>query len=151
MLIVLGNDHRGLELKQSILSYLIDSGHRCNDFGCYDTEPVDYPDIAKTVATAVSSGDYDYGILICGTGIGMSIAANKIGGIRAALCRGIFDVQRARQHNDANILCLGQEITGQGMVCEMVKYFLVTPFDGGRHLQRIEKIRSLEKYLLDNK
>jgi len=151
MLVALGNDHRGLELKQSILSYLIDSGYRCNDFGCYDTGSVDYPDIAKAVAAVVSSGDYDYGILICGTGIGMSIAANKIGGVRAALCRGIFDVQRARQHNDANILCLGQEITVQSLACEMTKYFLATSFDGGRHLQRLKKIHSLETYFLDNK
>ncbi len=144
MRIALGSDHRGLELKQAISILLNELGHEYHDFGTHNTDSVDYPDIARKVAIAVSSGAFDYGILICGTGIGMSIAANKLRGIRAALCRDVFDAERARQHNDANILCLGGETVERNLTLDIVKAFLLSTFEGGRHLQRLDKIRSLE-------
>ena len=151
MNIALGSDHRGLEFKQAIQDFIIELGHGCHDFGCYDSNSVDYPDIAREVAGAVNSGEYDYGILICGTGIGMSMAANKIRGIRAALCRDALDASRARQHNDANILCLGSERVQPDTAREIVKTFLSVQFEGGRHLQRLDKMRSLENIMFDNR
>lgn len=142
--IAMGCDHRGLGLKKPIMSFLQNSGYTCQDFGCYSTDPVDYPDIAQKVGEAVASGDFHQGILICDTGIGMSIAANKIKGIRAALCCNSFSAQRARQHNDANILCLRAEDIGAESALEIVKTFLVTEFEGGRHIPRVNKIRALE-------
>ncbi len=143
MRIAIGCDHRGLNLKQSIIKLVTEAGHSYEDFGCYNTDSVDYPDIAKKVAEAVARGDFEQGILICDTGIGMSIAANKVKGIRAALCHNAFYAQRARQHNDANILCLGAG-AGQDSVSEIVKVFLTTEFEGGRHLRRLNKIRVIE-------
>jgi ribose 5-phosphate isomerase B len=143
MRIAIGNDHRGLELKQSIIQLLADSGHSYEDFGSHTTDSVDYPDIAREVAEAVARGDFDYGILICDTGIGMSIAANKVKGIRAALCHDAFSAGRARQHNDANVLCLGTGDTPQ-TVAETVETFLTTEFEGGRHQRRLDKIRAIE-------
>ena len=144
MRIALGNDHRGLELKKDIIDFLGGLGHEHEDFGSHDTASVDYPDIARDVAEAVSAGKYDYGILVCGSGIGMCIAANKIKGIRAAMCRDVFDATRARQHNDANVLCLGSDITAPGPARDIVRTFLTTDFEGGRHLLRVDKIRSME-------
>jgi ribose 5-phosphate isomerase B len=144
MRIVLGNDHRGLGLKKAIINFVAGLDYEYEDFGCHDTSSVDYPDIAQAVAEAVSAGKFDYGILVCGSGIGMCIAANKIKGIRAALCRDVFDATRARQHNDANILCLGSDTTGPGPAMDIVKTFLTTDFEGGRHSLRVDKIRSLE-------
>lgn len=144
MRIALGCDHRGLKLKQAIMSLLTDLGHDYEDFGCYSGDPVDYPDIAKQVAEAVASGKFDHGILICGSGVGMSIAANKIKGIRAALCCNTFVAERARRHNDANVLCLGEDILERTSALEVVKVYLSTAFEGGRHLRRLEKIRGLE-------
>lgn len=151
MHIALGCDHRGLKLKQAIIGLLNELGHDYQDFGCYSTESVDYPDIAQRVAEAVVSGKFDHGILLCSSGIGMSIAANKVSGIRAALCCDTFSAQRARQHNDANILCLGGETIEQGSSLDIVKAYLSSTFEGGRHLRRLEKIRSLEIVSLDNK
>jgi ribose 5-phosphate isomerase B len=142
--IAMGCDHRGLALKKPIMSFLQNAGYTCQDFGCYSTDPVDYPDIAQKVGEAVASGDFDQGILICDTGIGMSIAANKIKGVRAALCRNSFSAQRARQHNDANILCLRAEDIDTESALEMVKTFLATDFEGGRHTRRVNKIKALE-------
>ncbi len=142
--IALGCDHHGLALKETIMQFLQKEGHTYEDFGCYNTEPVDYPDIAREVGQAVASGNFDQGILICSTGIGMSIAANKTKGIRAALCHNTFTSQRARQHNDANVLCLAQDI-GTEVALEIVKTFLATDFEGGRHLRRVNKIKALEK------
>jgi ribose 5-phosphate isomerase B len=139
-----GCDHRGLALKKLIIASLQDSGHSYEDFGCYSATPVDYPDIAQKVGQAVASGNFDQGILICSTGIGMSIAANKIKGIRAALCHDSFAAQRARQHNDANVLCLKGESADTKSALDIVKAFLGADFEGGRHLQRVNKIRSLE-------
>jgi ribose 5-phosphate isomerase B len=141
--IAIGADHRGVELKQSIMKLLTQMGHSYKDFGSYTAEPVDYPDIAKEVAEAVAKDDFERGILICDTGIGMCIAANKVRGIRAALCHDSFSARRARQHNDANIICLGTEGT-QDTVSEIVNAFLTTEFEGGRHQRRIDKIRTME-------
>jgi ribose 5-phosphate isomerase B len=143
--IAIGCDHRGLALKELIVPLLQNTGYSHQDFGCYSTDPVDYPDIAQKVGEAIASGNSDQGILICNTGIGMSIAANKIKGIRAALCCDAFAAQRARQHNDANVLCLKGEDIDTDSTLEIVKTFLATDFEGGRHLQRVNKIRTLER------
>jgi ribose 5-phosphate isomerase B len=146
--IAIGCDHRGLALKELIMPLLQNAGHNYEDFGCYGTDPVDYPDIAQKVGEAVAAGSFDQGILICSTGIGMSIAANKIKGIRAALCCDAFGAQRARQHNDANVLCLGGEDVNTELALRIVSTFLATEFGGGRHLRRVNKIRALEEHSL---
>ena len=143
MRIAVGCDHRGLKLKQSIIKILAEGGYSYQDFGCHTADSVDYPDIAKEVAEAVSDGDFDRGILMCGTGIGMSIAANKVTGIRAAFCYNVFCARRARMHNDANILCLGNE-TVQDMAYEIINAFLTSEFEGGKHLRRVDKISGME-------
>ncbi len=143
MRIAIGCDHRGLNLKQSIITLISQMEHSYEDLGCYTTDSVDYPDIAKRVAERVAGGDFERGILICDTGIGMSIVANKVKGIRAALCHNAFSAHRARQHNDANILCLGAG-EKQDTVREIVEAFLSSKFEGGRHLQRLNKIRAME-------
>src|SRR4030066_1666051 len=144
MRIALGCDHRGLKLKQVIIGLLTELGHDYQDFGCYGSEPVDYPDIAKQVAEAVISGKFEHGILICSSGIGMSMAANKVKGIRAALCCDILGAERARRHNDANVLCLGEDTLDQALALDIVKIYLSTLFEGGRHIRRLEKMRGLE-------
>jgi ribose 5-phosphate isomerase B len=143
--IAIGGDHRGFTLKELILPFLQKTGYSLQDFGCYSTGSVDYPDIAQKVGEAVASGNSDQGILICSTGIGMSIAANKIKGIRAALCCDVFSARRARQHNDANVLCLRGEDIDSELALEIVKTFLDTDFEGGRHLRRVNKIRAIER------
>ncbi len=143
MRIAIGCDHRGLNLKQFIIKLIAEAGHSYEDFGGYTTDSVDYPDIAKKVAEAVARGDFEQGILICNTGIGMSIAANKVKGIRAALCYDAFSARRARQHNDANILCLGAE-QGQDIIREVIEAFLATEFEGGRHSRRVDKLSTME-------
>ncbi len=143
MRIAIGCDHRGLKLKQSVMKLIADAGHSYEDFGCYSTDPVDYPDIAKKVAEAVARGDFERGILICDTGIGMCIAANKVNGIRAAMCYDNFCALRARQHNDANILCLGTGMK-QKRIAEIVSTFLTSGFEGGRHQRRLDKISDME-------
>ncbi len=145
MQIALGCDHRGLHLKQLVINLITDIGHTYKDFGCYyDTTRVDYPDFAQKVAEEVANGACDCGILVCGSGIGMSIASNKVKGIRAAICHDPFSARRARQHTDANILCLGQDIVGQDLARDIVQTFLNTDFEGGRHAQRLDKIKALE-------
>ncbi len=143
MRIAIGCDHRGLDSKQFIIKLITEAGHSYEDFGCYTTDSVDYPDIAKKVAEAVAAGYFEQGILICDTGIGMSIAANKVKGIRAALCHNAFSARRARQHNDANILCVA---AGQkpDTMREIVETYLTTEFEGGRHLLRLNKIKEME-------
>jgi ribose 5-phosphate isomerase B len=141
--IAIGCDHHGPELKQFVIDLITQAGHDYHDFGCYTTDPVDYPDIAREVAEAVARGDFERGILICGTGIGMSIAANKVKGIRAALCHDAASARLTRQHNDANILCLrGEE--ERGLVAEIVNAFLTSQFEGGRHQPRVNKIKDME-------
>ncbi len=142
MNIAVGSDHRGLNLKQQVMSFLTQKSHTCKDFGAYTAESVDYPDIAQPVAEAVARNAFDYGILICGTGIGMSIAANKVKGIRAALCCDVFSAQRARLHNDANILCLGAE--RDQPLSQILEAFVTTEFEGGRHARRLDKIKAIE-------
>jgi ribose 5-phosphate isomerase B len=144
MRIALGCDHRGFKMKQAVMEFLQQSGYSYHDFGCYSTESVDYPDFAQKVGNAVASGEFDHGILICSTGIGMSIAANKIKGIRAALCHDTFAAERARLHNDANILCLRGENIEVNEAREIVKTYLSTTFEGGRHIPRLNKIKVLE-------
>jgi len=145
MRIAIGNDHWGVELKKTIMKLLADSGHSYEDFGCYTTDSVDYPDYAQKVAEAVARGDFERGILICNNGIGMSIAANKVKGIRAAICYTDFNARRTRQHQDANILCLGAgKEQMQEPVAEIVNAFLSGQFEGGRHQRRLDKIRALE-------
>jgi len=144
MRIALGCDHCGFRIKQAIIKFLPELGYSYCDFGCYSDDPVDYPDIAQKVSEAVVSGEFDHGILICSTGIGMSIAANKIKGIRAALCYDVFTARRARQHNNANILCLGGENIEVNSALEIVKTYLGTSFEGGKHIQRLNKIKALE-------
>lgn len=144
MHIAIGCDHRGFNLKQFIIELITRMGYSYEDLGCYTTDSVDYPDIARKVAGAVIKGNFNCGILICDTGIGMSIAANKVKGIRAALCCNAFNAHRARQHNDANILCLGTK-EEQETAHEIIEAFLTTDFEGGRHLQRLNKIKAMEE------
>jgi ribose 5-phosphate isomerase B len=143
MRIAIGCDHRGLEIKRAVMNLLEDLGHTPDDCGAFSIEAVDYPDIAAKVGKKVTGGGAAQGILICGTGIGMSIAANKMSGIRAALCYDIFTATRARAHNNANILCLGAE-TVPDMILQIVEAFLNTAFEGGRHQRRLDKITGLE-------
>lgn len=140
-MIAIGSDHGGYVLKQEILAYLDSQGIEYRDFGCYNENAVDYPDIARPVAQGVADGTYEKGILICGTGIGISIAANKVKGIRAALCHDCFSAQATREHNDANILAMGGRVAGPGLAVMIVDTFLHTPFSGDeRHMRRIAKI-----------
>jgi len=143
--IAIGSDHGGFFLKEEIKRLLEELGIAYQDFGCHSPESVDYPDIAEVVGEAVARGDYPRGILICGTGIGISIAANKIPGVRAALCHDTFSARATREHNDANILCLGERVIGFGLAREVVKTWLEGSFAGGRHQRRVDKIRQLEQ------
>ncbi len=143
MLIAVGSDHRGIEFKKFVIDCLHELGLESKDFGSFSAEPVDYPDIAESVGKAVVGGQCNYGILICGTGIGMSMASNKIKGIRAALCGDDFMAERARLHNDANIICLGAE-RGTVGVKDILKTFLSTQFEGGRHQRRLDKMARME-------
>ena len=144
MHIAVGSDHAGLSLKQAVMSLLSELGHSYEDFGCYDTSSVDYPDIGLPLSEAVSQGKFDHGILFCSTGVGMSIVANKVKGIRAAVCHDTFSARRAREHNNANILCLGEWVIGQGLAREVVITYLSSEFVGGRHARRVEKIQAIE-------
>jgi len=137
--IAIGADHAGYPLKQALLETVL-KGYDVIDLGTDSTAPVDYPDIARRVATVVAAGKADKGILICGTGIGMSIAAGKVRGIRAARCTEPFSAELSRRHNDANILCLGARITGVELASRTVEVWLNTPFEGGRHARRVGKI-----------
>ena len=144
MHIALGCDHRGLEMKQAIMGLLKEMGYEYWDYGTYTTDSVDYPDVAQQVTEAVVTGESEQGILICSSGIGMSIAANKVKGIRAALCCSTFGADRARRHNDANILCLGADTMDIPQALNVVKVYLTTSFEGGRHSRRLKKIHNLE-------
>ncbi len=140
-MIGLGCDHGGYELKTLIKAYLTEHGIECRDYGTYSNESCDYPVFAKAVANAVAKGECDRGILICGTGIGMSITANKVKGIRAALVHDVFSAKATREHNDSNILCMGARVIGPGPALEIVKAFLETDFSNDlRHIRRIKMI-----------
>lgn len=138
--IIIASDHGGFNLKNKIFDNLCKDGYDVTDYGCYNNESCDYPYYAKKVAEAVCNDSSIRGILICGTGIGMSIAANKIKGIRASLCSDTFSARMTRMHNDSNILCLGERVTGTGLALDIVKIWLNTEFDGGRHQKRIDMI-----------
>lgn len=137
MNIALGCDHGGFALKKEIKQFLADAGHEIHDVGCYSEDSVDYPDLADKVCKELIEGRSAYGILICGTGIGMSIAANRYRQIRAALCHEAFTAKMSREHNDANVLCLGARVLGVGIALDIVATWLATEFAGGRHLRRI--------------
>ena len=143
-MIAIGSDHGGFALKQEIKQYLDEQGVSYIDVGCYEPVSCDYPDIAQTVCEKINSGECERGILLCGTGIGISIAANKIKGIRAACCDDYFSAKYTRLHNDANVLCMGGRVVGPGDACEIVNVFLNTGFEGGRHAKRVAKITALE-------
>ncbi len=144
MKIAIGCDHGGLDHKNAIAEHLQKRGFEVIDFGIYENVSVDYPDIAVKVTSAVVSGECDRGILVCGTGIGMSMAANKVKGIRAAVCSDHFSVKYTRLHNDANILCLGGRVIGIGTALELADLYVDTEFEGGRHQNRIDKITAIE-------
>ena len=145
MRVAIASDHAGLALKAELVSALVELQIEHQDLGPDGPASVDYPDYAQKVASAVASGNATLGVLVCGTGIGMSISANKVAGIRAALCHTEFEAKATRQHNDANVLCLGQRVLGGGVARGVLEVFLRTPFEGGRHAGRVEKIRALEK------
>ena len=143
-MIAIGSDHGGYALKQEILKHLEEKGIDYIDCGCFSTDSVDYPDIAEAVCANITDGSCEKGILLCGTGIGISMAANKIRGIRAALCHSEFDAKMCREHNDANVMCLGGRTTGTNIALEMVDLYLNTDFGGDRHQRRVDKIMAIE-------
>lgn len=144
-MIVIASDHAGVELKQQIVELIRAGGREVRDLGPADASSVDYPDFAHAVSSVVAAGDAEMGILICGTGIGMSLAANRHRGVRAALCHDAFTAEMARRHNDANVLCLGARVTGAGVAEQVVELFLDTPFEGGRHQRRVALIETTEE------
>ena len=144
-MLALASDHGGFELKNEVKKNLDEKGILYEDFGCYTAESCDYPDMAKLACDAVVSGKCEKALLFCGTGIGISMAANKVKGIRAACCSDYFSAKYTRAHNDANALCLGGRVVGAGLAIELVDVFLNTPFEGGRHQKRIDKVMALEK------
>ena len=145
MKIVVGSDHRGFKAKEVIKAIVTQLGHECIDVGTDSSDPVDYPDYAYLAAMAVAKNDADRAILICGTGIGTSITANKVKGIRAALCHDELSTQISRDHNDANVLCVSGELIGDVLMRKMVEVWLSTEFSGGRHQRRINKITAIEE------
>jgi len=140
MKIALGSDHGGFALKAIVTKELLHLGYEIEDVGCHSLESVDYPDYAHLVISGITGGNCAYGILICGSGIGMSIAANRNPQIRAALCHDEYTARMSREHNDANILCLGARVIGEGVALDLIKVWLSTPFAGGRHQQRLAKL-----------
>ena len=140
MMIAIGADHGGYKLKEDIKKHLKKRNIAFKDFGTFSEESVDYPDIGKLVSKAVAAKKYRFGILVCGTGLGMSMVANKVPGIRAAVCHNVYTARMSRAHNDANILALGGRVTKKAMAMKVVDVFLKTPFEGGRHLRRVRKI-----------
>ncbi len=147
MRIAIGSDHAGFPLKEELKRRLRNEGHEIVDYGCHSTDAVDYPDLAVPVAEAVRKGEVERGLLMCGTGIGMTMAANKIPGIRAALCNEPYSARLSREHNDANVLTLGGRLVGGELAMEVARVFLGTPFAGGRHARRVEKISAVEHRL----
>ena len=145
MKLAIGSDHGGFRLKEAIKTYLLAHDYEVTDFGTESEDSCDYPDFALPVAEAVAKGEYDRGILICGTGIGIGIVANKVKGVRAALCHDTFSAEACRNHNDANILTMGERIVGEGLALKSVETFLNSDFEGGRHQRRVDKIKALEE------
>ena len=148
MKIGIGNDHSALELKAEIVEFLKEKGHEVVDYGTYTAESCDYPAYGEAVGRAVASGEVEQGILICGTGLGISLAANKVKGIRAALCTNEFCAEMTRRHNNANVLCMGGKVVDRETGLKLVKIFLETEFEGGRHQRRIDQIAQIENETL---
>lgn len=144
MKITIGSDHGAVELKDAVKKVLADLDVEVDDVGTFGTDSVDYPDIAEKVCAAVTNGKSDRGIVLCGTGIGISIAANKIHGIRCALCNDVYSAKMSRKHNDANVLAMGGRVIGHGSAEEIVRAWIATEFEGGRHERRVNKISKLE-------
>lgn len=145
MKIAIGSDHGGIHLKSVLKDYLAERQVEVQDLGTYTEASCDYPDIAVKVCETVVAGQVEKGILVCGTGIGMSMAANKVKGIRAALCGDVFSAEMSRAHNDANVLCLGERVTGPGLAVRILEAWLAGEFAGDRHTRRVDKIVALEK------
>lgn len=143
MTVIIGSDHGGFDLKQACKAHLEASSYTVSDAGVFSRESANYPEIGHQVARAVARGQFEMGILICGTGIGMSLVANRYRGVRACLCHNLFTARLSRQHNDANILVMGGRVIGVGLALEMVDLFLETPFDGGRHEVRVNQIDTM--------
>lgn len=143
-MLTIGCDHSGLELKNEVIKHLEERGVEYKDFGTFTPDSVDYPDYALKVCHSVTSGESERGILICGTGLGMSMAANKVKGIRAAVCHDTFSAEFTRRHNDANVLCMGGRVIGPGLACKVVDAYLDSEFEGGRHQRRIDKVMAIE-------
>ena len=144
MKIAIGSDHRGFDVKRRLTAFLANLGHEVIDVGTEGNESVDYPDFAYQVAARVSKGEVDRGILICGTSIGMCIAANKVKGVRAAPCHDSITAEMSRRHNDANVLCLSADLLGEELIDRMARIWLETEFEGGRHARRVDKITKIE-------
>lgn len=151
MLVAIGSDHAGFDMKREVIAILEELGHEIVDFGTDTPQSVDYPDFGEKVSSAVSCGKVERGILVCGTGIGMSIVANKFPNVRAALCNELFSAKMSRLHNDANILVLGGRIIGKDLAKEIVRTWLTTQFESGRHLSRLRKIGLIEQKVAKNK
>ncbi len=143
--IIASSDHAGLVLRAEAVRVAAEAGYEVEDVGPRPGEKADYPDSARVVAEAVAAGRARFGIVVCGTGIGVSISANKVRGIRAALCTTEFEARMARAHNDANVLCLGERVVGPGLASSIAQAFVNTPFEGGRHAERVQKIAGLER------
>ncbi|NDY42189.1 ribose 5-phosphate isomerase B [Dissulfurirhabdus thermomarina] len=142
MKVAIGSDHGGFDYKERLKAVVADLGHEVVDVGCHSCDSTDYPLQGREVARLVAGGECERGILICGTGIGMSMTANRVPGVRAALCHELFTARMSREHNDANVLCLGQRVIGLGLAEEMVRLWLETPFSGGRHARRVALIEA---------
>lgn len=145
MKIAIGCDHRGVTMREKVVQLLKELGHEVVDVGTYDKQSIDYPDVAAVVARKVSNNEVDRGILVCGSGLGMAIAANKFPGVRAAPCHDAITAELSRRHNDLNILCLAGDILGERLVDRLVETWLSTEFEGGRHLRRVEKVMAIER------
>ena len=143
-MLAIGSDHGGFELKKAVMKHLAERGVEYRDYGTFSDESCDYPDFGEAVGRAVASGECERGIVICGTGIGISIAANKVRGVRCALCGDCYSAQMCREHNDANVLALGARVLGEGLALKIVDTYLDTAFAGGRHARRVAKIMAIE-------
>jgi len=143
--IALGADHAGFQVKEALKAWLIEQGYQVVDYGTHSPESVDYPDYAAEVAEAVADQKVERGVLVCGTGIGMAITANKVAGVRAALCSDLYTARASREHNDANVLALGGRLMGPEMALDILRMWLATDFAGGRHNRRVDKIADLER------
>ena len=151
MKIVLGSDHAGFELKADLRDYLVEQNIAIFDMGVAEEIPADYPEIARAVAEKISQKEFERGILICGSGIGMSIVANRFPGVRAALCHDLYTARMSREHNDANLLVLGGRLIGKGLAREMIKVWLESVFQGGNHQRRLDQIESLDKEIRERR